>query len=327
MKHFVMTVATASALSASAVSAQSVPRRVLATVSVDVENQDTGTTSTTVLGLHDGEAPADVAGAFCASVEPPSAGCDVAVSDALQQRFQERIDHDMQFYFHVNNMDRTNIDGSVAPFLFFRGDDVNEAVASYLHAYGMATQKNFDMLVQASHAKLVEKSQAAPTSSSSSAGGSTEAVETMNDANIEVFVPPISASKHCRAATYTFGDYVECVRELRHGHLAMQIWTPPVVAKRTTSVVQTDEDVTMFVMSAFIFVCCCIAAGIMWHTTEKDELVMVTDSDFQVVTEEAVAGFVEQQAKENNTVHVESSKKKPRRSSRRRFGTSINNAL
>jgi hypothetical protein len=321
-----MTMATATAFSTAAAQ-----RRVLATLSVDVENQDTGTTSTTVIGLHDGETPAVVAAAFCASVEPPSAGCDAAVADALQQRFQERIDHDMQFFFHVNSVD--GVGGASAPFLFFRGDDVDEAVASYLHAYGAATQNNFDMLVQASHAKLLEEEEAPPMPPSSSTPENTGDDQ---ENSIEVFVPPMAAGKHCRAATYTFGDFVECVRDLRHGHHALQVWMPPVLKKTTvtatmtattatTAATESNQDVAMFVMSAFIFICCCVAAGIMWKKTAEEELDDMADGFHQVVTAEAVTGFVEQ-AKENITVSIESSKK-PRRRSRRRFGTSINNAL
>jgi len=273
-----------------------------------------------------GETPAGVAAAFCASVEPPSAGCDAAVADALQQRFQERIDHDMQFFFHVNSVDSAG--GASVPFLFFRGDDVDEAVASYLHAHGVATQTNFDMLVQASHAKLLEE-EAPPTPPSSSTPEYTGDDE---DSSIEVFVPPMAAGKHCRAATYTLGDFVECVRDLRHGHHALQVWTPPVSAKKTTATTATaaatesNQDVTMFVMSAFIFICCCVAAGVLWQKPVEEELDDMANGFHQVVTAEAVAGFVEQQAKENITARIESSKK-PRRRSRRRFGTSINNAL
>lgn len=320
MKNFLfLTAATATVvLSASQKPPETLQKRVLATLSVDVEHQETGEVSTTIIGLHDGESPLEVAKTFCKTVTPPSEGCDDTVAEALQSRFQQRVDNDMQFFFTVNNDDGDS--STTVPFLFFRGDDVSVAVASYLSAHGIASQSNYDMLLEASMKKLEEQQ-----------NGKEDETNLEVEEDIAVVVPPVLAGKHCRLATSTFSDYVDCVRELRHGMFALQRWTEPQqkakIDKSDDHIESQNEDsgdVLMFVISALIFAACCVAAVFQSQETDGDNFLETDSEEFQVVSAENVSGYAEQ-AKENAPI-ASQQPKKLRRSTRRRFGTSIHNA-
>ncbi len=194
--------------------------RALATVSVDVRNTD-GTTTTTRLPLRDGERADTVAATFCATVTPPSAGCEDAVAAALDERLQHRIDHELLFYLHV---DATP---PVAPFLFFRGDDTYDAVASYLVGHpAISNQGNFEALVSAALEKQMELEEASVHEDAVTAE--------------EQLAETSSAVAHC--SDYFGKEFSVCLSDLWHGPGGLVVYRPPAATTEAKEALAFDDD-------------------------------------------------------------------------------------
>jgi hypothetical protein len=206
-------------------------RRVLASLNVDVVFEMTGSTKTSTIHLKDGDNAAAAAATFCQHTVPePDANCADLIHTALEQQLQQRIDNELLFYLEVDFQDQSAFAVQKTPFLLFQGEDVNDAVYSYLAAYPtMATQDNYNMLVQACWARLTpmeEIVQAVATVSEKPAVALVEVPE--KPARKEKTA--VSVVQHCShhfGSRFYFNHFFHCVQELWHGYGAVILYQPP----------------------------------------------------------------------------------------------------
>ena len=227
-------------------------RRVLASLNVDVVDDDTGSTKTSTIHLKDGDNAAAAAATFCQHTVPePDANCADLIHTALEQQLQQRIDNELLFYLEVDFQDQSAFAVQKTPFLLFQGEDVNDAVYSYLAAYPtMATQDNYNMLVQACWARLTpmeETVQAVATVSEKPAVALVEVPE--KPAHKEKMA--VSVVQHCShhfGSRFYFNHFFHCVQELWHGYGAVILYQPPAniddIAETVTEATVTKATVT-----------------------------------------------------------------------------------
>ena len=218
--------------------------RILTTLTIDVVDDDTGATTTSVLNLRDGDVPAEAAVSFCSNaVKEPTADCADVLHQAIEAQLQQRIDQDLAFYFEVNFDDHPNLNTS--PFLFFKGEDVNDAVLSYLQGHpAVATQESYDMLVQACWSRLtpmeeIVKQTAAEKPAVVLVDEETKDNDPFDDAEDTI---EDSAFYHCEDHFGSHHDpqFLACVQELWHGWGAMTVYQPTTDVASSSSFVTFD---------------------------------------------------------------------------------------
>ena len=231
-------------------------RRVLTTLNIDVVDDNTGLTETSVLQLRDGDVAAQAAVSFCSdAVKDPAPNCADIIHQALENQLQERINNELVFYFEVDFQDGTKYQ----PFLFFQGEDVRTAVFSYLSGYPeVATQENYDMLIQACWARLTPIAQ--PIEQTVAEKPAVVLVETDSFEDIDVNKEnniideaqdqeeqverhnPKSAFDHCSEHFGSQYDpqFMSCVQELWHGYGVMTIYQPPAAPATKSPLVTTE---------------------------------------------------------------------------------------
>ena len=332
-------------------------RRVLASLNVDVVDDDTGSTKTSTIHLKDGDNAAAAAATFCQHTVPePDANCADLIHTALEQQLQQRIDNELLFYLEVDFQDQSAFAVQKTPFLLFQGEDVNDAVYSYLAAYPtMATQDNYNMLVQACWARLTpmeETVQAVATVSEKPAVALVEVPE--KPARKEKTA--VSVVQHCShhfGSRFYFNHFFHCVQELWHGYGAVILYQPPAniddIAETVTEATVTKATVTqatvtknfgsstdapvdlvdntysVLSLSTFFMVCSAFFMSWLYMVTkmrddaaEKD--MMIEIEQFNHPEEVHVV-----HQNENATLVGNSKSKTSRRSAQRRFGSSLNN--
>jgi hypothetical protein len=210
-------------------------RRVLTTLTIDVVDDTTGETDTSILHLRDGDIPSEAAVSFCAdAVKEPTPDCADIIHQALEAQLQKRIDDELAFYLEVQFDDYPTL--TTAPFLFFQGEDVQDAVLSYLSGHpSVATQENYDMLVQACWSRLTPMEEI--VEQTVAAQPAVVIVDDDDDDVEEVVAAPEdtfssnedSAFYHCSDHFGSPHDplFMECVQELWHGWGAMTVYQPP----------------------------------------------------------------------------------------------------